>query len=773
MSFISGWLLNGVYLLIVLAVAPVLVIRRITQGKYRRGWNEKLTGRLVRKHPDRMCLWFHAVSVGEVLQLQKLLDETEVRFPDAELFLTVTTETGYDLARTKYPRCTVSFFPLDFSWAIQNALTAVRPDLIVLVELELWPNLILTARRRQIPLVLINGRMGEKSYRGYRRLKPLMRHLLSCFDVLAVQNETYADRLKSLGAPADRVVITGNIKFDRVESDRENPKTLELRRGFHIKATDRVFIAGSTQEPEEAFAIDAWLKLRADFPQLRLIIVPRHKERFGEVATLIHQKGCEVLRRSDVIADPSMANPDRNESGKPVVALLDTLGELAACWGLADIAFVGGSLTNRGGQNMIEPAGYGAAVLFGPNTWNFKDVTEALLSRNASRVIASQDELYGVVRQLLQQPEEARRLGEAARQFVLTQRGATVRTVDLISQSVRNEPGEQNRSQEASGISTRPNPYWPLLKWALFVLMIVFVGRRAMQIWESAPPDTIHIKWKWLFAASGFYFVGWLPSVWLWRALLIRMQQPLDWWNALRAYYVGHLGKYIPGKALVLVIRGSMVKQAGTDPVLAGVAAAYETLVFMATGTALCLAIFPFALRHSEWTWLPTQFRWLREWPASVSLAVVLLTFATTPASAWLFSRIGRKRFGADSMASRVNPSISAGLISLGVVMTSLGWVCHAMSLGCVVHSITEAPLAADSFPRWLAATTLSTVGGFVVLIAPGGLGVREGLLIETLKDQSEISPATAVVAAGLLRAVWFATELVAALVFFIAKPKA
>ena len=149
--------------------------------------------------------------------------------------------------------------------------------------------------------------------------------------------------------------------------------------------------------------------------------------------------------------------------------------------------------------------------------------------------------------------------------------------------------------------------------------MIVFVGRRAMQIWESAPPDTIHIKWKWLFAASGFYFVGWLPSVWLWRALLIRMQQPLDWWNALRAYYVGHLGKYIPGKALVLVIRGSMVKQAGTDPVLAGVAAAYETLVFMATGTALCLAIFPFALRHSEWTWLPTQFRWLREWPASVS----------------------------------------------------------------------------------------------------------------------------------------------------------
>lgn len=450
MSFVFGWLLNVIYLLVVLAVAPLLVVRRITQGKYRRGWNERLTGRLVRKHPDRMCLWLHAVSVGEVLQLQKILDEAEARFPDVELFLTVTTETGYDLARTKYPRCTVSFFPLDFSWAVNNSLTSIRPDLIVLVELELWPNLILAAHRRQIPLILINGRMGEKSFRGYMRLKPLMKRLLSCFEVLAVQTDTYANRLKSLGAPANRVIVTGNIKFDRVESDRNHPRTAELKSGFGIQDSDRVFIAGSTQDPEEAYAIDAWLNLRIEFPQLRLIVVPRHKERFEEVATLIRQRSCDVLRRSDVIAKATPANQPRSESGKPVVALLDTLGELAACWGLADIAFVGGSLTDRGGQNMIEPAGYGAAVLFGPNTWNFKDVTEALLSQNGARVVAGPSELCDTVRQLLQQPDEARRMGESARDFVATQRGATSRTIDLIAQAVRAHSSHPKPAQDHS-----------------------------------------------------------------------------------------------------------------------------------------------------------------------------------------------------------------------------------------------------------------------------------------------------------------------------------
>ena len=433
MPLVFGWLLNGLYLLLLTAIAPVLIYRRVTQGKYRRGWYEKLTGRLSRQHPDRTCLWFHAVSVGEVIQLQKVLEDTEVRFPFAELFITVTTETGYDVAREKYPRYTVAFFPLDFSWAINSALSAIRPQVIVLVELELWPNLILTAKRRQIPLILINGRMGAKSFRGYSRLKPLMKRLLSCFELLAVQSETYRDRLLGLGASVDRVIVTGNIKFDRSESVRNNPKTLELRNCFRLNESEKVFIAGSTQDPEESYAIDAWLALRNEFPKLQLIIVPRHKERFDEVAGLIKQRGCRVVRRSAFIEKGTSLTESSDLTDAPEIGLLDTLGELAACWGLADIAFVGGSLTNRGGQNMIEPAGYGAAVLFGPNTWNFKDITEALLSCEAAKVVTGPDELRETIRQLLLHPDAAHLMGQAARVFVAAQRGATLRTVDLIA----------------------------------------------------------------------------------------------------------------------------------------------------------------------------------------------------------------------------------------------------------------------------------------------------------------------------------------------------
>ncbi|MBS0204855.1 MAG: 3-deoxy-D-manno-octulosonic acid transferase [Planctomycetes bacterium] len=427
-----GWMLNAVYCLLLLAVAPVLLYRRLRHGKYRGGWREKLTGQVARRHPDRQCIWFHAVSVGEVLQLKKVLDETAARFPEAELFVTTTTDTGYGVACEKYPQHTVAYFPLDFTWAVARALTSIRPDLVVLVELELWPNFIFECRRQRIPLALINGRIGEKSFRGYSRLKPVIRRVLNSLDVLAVQNDAYRDRLLALGAPAGRVVATGNIKFDRVEADRSNSATRELRQSFGIEPHQPVFIAGSTQSPEELYALDAWRELLPEFPNLRLILVPRHKERFDEVADLVQQKGIPLLRRSELKS--GHASPDSVANGASVpVLLLDTLGELAACWGLADIAFVGGSLTNRGGQNMLEPAGYGAAVLFGPNTWNFKDITQALLSRDAARVVSGPAELKQSLRELLQQPMLAHRLGTTARTFVAEQQGATARTVDQIS----------------------------------------------------------------------------------------------------------------------------------------------------------------------------------------------------------------------------------------------------------------------------------------------------------------------------------------------------
>lgn len=416
------WILNLAYVALLLLVSPVLLYRRWVHGKYRDGWGEKLWGRLPERDGSRLCLWLHAVSVGEVLQLRPLMKLLTAQRPDWDFVITTTTRTGLDVAKKEFAQHTVCYCPLDFSWAVRRAIARLKPSAIVLVELELWPNLILAASGLGIPLALVNGRVSEKSFRGYRRIRPLVARLLRCFDLLAVQNSEYAERLLALGAPSERLQLTGSIKFDGVQLDRSNSKTAELRQFFGLRSDENVFIAGSTQDPEESFAIDTWQSLRNEFPNLRLILVPRHKERFEDVATLVTSRSLTLQRRSNAA----------RSSGD--VLLLDTLGELGACWGLADIAFVGGSLTQRGGQNMLEPAAYGAAVLFGPNTWNFRDIVEQLLTRNAARVVRSPNELTAAVRDLLQHPSLAKELGQRAKTFVASQQGAATRTVDLLLQ---------------------------------------------------------------------------------------------------------------------------------------------------------------------------------------------------------------------------------------------------------------------------------------------------------------------------------------------------
>ncbi len=414
------WILNLAYVALLLVVSPVLLYRRWVHGKYRDGWGEKLWGRLPERDGSRPCLWLHAVSVGEVLQLRPLMKLLTAQRPGWDFVITTTTRTGLDVAKKEFSQHTVCYCPLDFSWAVRNAIARLKPSAIVLVELELWPNLVLTASRLGIPLALINGRVSEKSFRGYCRIRRLVARLLRCFDLLAIQNNEYADRLWALGAPSERLHITGSIKFDGVQVDRANSKTAELRQFFGLRSDEKIFIAGSTQAPEESLALDTWQSLRSEFPNLRLILVPRHKERFEEVAALVTSRGLPLQRRSN----PASTAGD--------VLLLDTLGELGACWGLADIAFVGGSLTQRGGQNMLEPAAYGAAVLFGPNTWNFRDIVEQLLARDAARVVRTADELTAMVRDFLQHPAAADELGSRAKAFVATQQGAASRTVDLL-----------------------------------------------------------------------------------------------------------------------------------------------------------------------------------------------------------------------------------------------------------------------------------------------------------------------------------------------------
>jgi len=418
------YLLNLVYLLLILVALPWLAVQAVRKGKYREGFGQKLLGRVPWRESERTCVWLHAVSVGEVNLLGTLIDHLARNRPDCECVVSTTTKTGLALARQKYPHLTVFYCPLDFTWAVRTAVRRVRPNLLVLAELELWPNLVRAVRGSGARVAVINGRLSEHSYRGYRRIRPLVARLLGQIDLLAVQDETYAERFRRLGAPAGAVRVTGSMKYDGAETDRDNSTTRQLRQLAGLADDDVVFLAGSTQEPEESLCLAAYRELSERWPQLRLILVPRHPDRFPAVARLLDDSGLAWQRRTEL--------EDEGPSPEARVLLVDVVGELGAWWGTAEIAYVGGSMGPRGGQNMIEPAAYGAAVSFGPNTRNFRDIVAAMLARDAAVVVHDGAELTGFVRRCLEAPHEAAALGDRARALVAGQLGATERTFRLL-----------------------------------------------------------------------------------------------------------------------------------------------------------------------------------------------------------------------------------------------------------------------------------------------------------------------------------------------------
>lgn len=418
-----SYLFNLAYLLLVIAISPWLAYQAWTKGKYREGWKAKLLGQVPRCDSRRYRVWLHAVSVGEVNLLVPLVREIQIRQPQWECVISTTTQTGYAVAQKKFPELEVFYCPLDFSWAVSRAMRRVRPNLFVLAELELWPNLIRAARRHGARVAVVNARLSERSFRGYRRLGGIIAWLLKRVDLVAAQNDIYASRFDQLGSPAGSVHITGSVKYDGAPTDRNNPATLALKEIAGIQASDIVFLAGSTQEGEEAAALATYRELARQHPNLKLILVPRHPERFDTVANLLDRSGLPWDRRSQLSAE---------KPGQAKILLVDSLGELGAWWGTATVAFVGGSFGNRGGQNMIEPAAYGAAVCFGPNTWNFRDIVTSLLAAQAAEVVRSPVELTEFVTRCLTDREYAAALGAKARKHVATQMGATERTVDLL-----------------------------------------------------------------------------------------------------------------------------------------------------------------------------------------------------------------------------------------------------------------------------------------------------------------------------------------------------
>ncbi len=441
---IVSWWINGCYLLLLAVTSPWWLYRMLVRGKYRRGWREKLLGAVPPPPTGGRVVWLHAVSVGEVNVLAPLIEALEQRFEDLVFCITTTTDTGYEVARQRYARHCVCYAPFDFSWAVGRVLRRWRPAVIVLAELELWPNWVRLAHRADVPLVVVNGRLSDSSFRGYRRWRWLLGGMFRRLSVVGAQSDDYAARFAELGVPRDRVVTTGSLKFDGAQTDRDNAKTRALATWAGITGEHVVFLAGSTQEPEERLALEAFRLLRRDHPQLRLVLVPRHPQRFGDVARLLDASGLDWARRS------------RDVRGDRPIILVDTMGELGAWWGTAHIAYVGGTMGSREGQNMIEPAAYGAALAFGPRTRNFRDVVALLRAEQAAVVVHDQDELIQFVRRALEDESWCRELGQRAQRVVLRQLGAVEKTISLLEPHLKRDSVHRVDGGRSIGGSLRP-----------------------------------------------------------------------------------------------------------------------------------------------------------------------------------------------------------------------------------------------------------------------------------------------------------------------------
>ena len=423
--------LDALYALGLTTVSPWLAWRALTRG--RDGYRRLVLGHPCPPRPpsDTSPLaWFHGVSLGEVNLLAPVIQAFRARHPGWRIGVTATTPAGLHEARKRFGNeCLVACFSWDFTWQVSRIIRAWNPCLIVLAESQLWPNWLRLARGRGIPVTVINGRMSPKSAAAWARRPRLARRIFPLVHSWMVQDDSMAGHLASLGVPPQAVAVTGSVKFDGAKGDRNLPLLDTLRQLFPVPAGAPVWVAGSTQEAEEPVILDAYTRLSTQFPELRLILVPRQPDAFEASARRLRDRSIPFLRRSTGEVMPPAA-PAR-------VLLLDTTGELSAAWGLATVGFVGGSLDGkRGGQSPIEPAVFGVPVCFGPHVWNFRDITARLLATGAAKTVPagpdSSEKLAQVVRDWLQHPPQAKAAGQAGRDFVALQQGATDRTLQFL-----------------------------------------------------------------------------------------------------------------------------------------------------------------------------------------------------------------------------------------------------------------------------------------------------------------------------------------------------
>ena len=406
--------------------APYALVKMIGTPAFRSGIRQRLalSSSMKAGRIEPPPIWIQAVSLGEVKSVAPLVRKIE---DDASrpVFLTSTTATGFQAATEliAHKRAN-SYFPLDFTPIVKKALSLVRPRVIVLFETEIWPNFIRTADSLGIPVTIVNGRISEKSLRYYTLVPKVFRHVISLVSFAGMQSQGDAERALALGARTDAVQVCGNVKFDSVPSPPSAETLGRLRAELRLEDDAAVLVAGSTHEGEDAAMLDAYRKILQRVPDARLVLAPRHPERFDSVESTIRAAGFPVQRKS---RGSNAGGPGRN----PVI-LLDTMGELAQAYALASVSFVGGSLVNVGGHNIVEPASMGKPVLFGPFMQHFEDVKAAFLAENAAICVENEAEFSSAAISLLENAGKAKAIGEAASRVVEANRGATDRYYHAI-----------------------------------------------------------------------------------------------------------------------------------------------------------------------------------------------------------------------------------------------------------------------------------------------------------------------------------------------------
>ena len=403
---------------------PWWILQMARLGKYRAGLRERLgtVPKRLQHHREAGCIWIHAVSVGEVLAVSQLVSEFKRIDAKRDVFVSTTTATGQQLARQRFGADRVFYMPLDFRFALRPYFAALRPSLLILAEAEFWPNLVHAAKKNGVAVAVVNARVSDRSFPRYRRFRRLFSGVLSEIDFYLAQTEEDARRLKAIGAPEERVAVSGNLKFD-IRLSAASSLAQELRKA--IRADSPILVCGSTAEGEEELVLAAFREVLQQFPSAVMVLAPRHPERFDKVADLIAAAGLKLVRRSVWNAQDECCLPGG------AVFLLDSVGELASVYAIADVAFVGGSLVPLGGHNILEPAQHGVAVMTGPHTQNFREIVRIFEQGGGLRVVDAAS-LGSSFIELLSNAEERRGLGRRARELFLKNTGATERTLAAL-----------------------------------------------------------------------------------------------------------------------------------------------------------------------------------------------------------------------------------------------------------------------------------------------------------------------------------------------------